>query len=130
MAPWEGLWVYLPLLGCHWADLKIPNKADDGLLAELLAWCLQLALGQEAGCSRPQWCHPISPDPPLSVAANLSYFWPASLGQEVEQADGQGRKTPVGCLQRVTQIASDVGSFLGDRARHRGLLESTLHSLT
>lgn len=118
--------MYLPLLGCHWADLKIPNKADDGLLAELLAWCLQLAPGQEAGCSRPQWCHPISPDPPLSVAANLSYFWPASLGQ----ADEQGGKTPAGCLQRVTQIASVVENFLGDRVGHMGPLESTLHSLT
>lgn len=122
--------MYLPLLGCHWADLKIPNKADDGLLAELLAWCLQLAPGQEAGCSRPQWCHPISPDPPLSVAADLSYFWPASLGQEVEQADEQGGKTPTGCLHRVTQIASVVENFLGDRAGHTGPLESTLHSLT
>lgn len=100
LALWEEeRWVYLLLLGCHWTDLKIPDKAYDGLLAELLAWFLQLALGQEAGCSRPQWCHPISPDPPLSGAANLSYFWPASWCQNLEGDDEQrGKTTPVGCL--------------------------------
>lgn len=86
----EESWVCLLLLRCHWTNLKIPDKADDGLLAELLAWFLQLAPGQEAGCSRPWWCHPISPDPPLSVAANLSYFWPASLCQELEQVGERG----------------------------------------
>lgn len=93
----EELWAYLPLLHCHWTDLKIPDKADDSPLVELLAWFLQLAPGQEAGCSRPQWCHPISPDPPL-LTANLSYFWPASLCQEVQQDDSTERDS-VGCLQ-------------------------------
>lgn len=96
--------MYLPLLGCHWTNPKIPDKTDDGPLAELLAWCLQLAPGQEAGCSRPQWCHPISPDPPLSVAANLSYLWPGSLGQEVEQVDDQGGKNTFGRVPAYARL--------------------------
>lgn len=84
-------------------------------LAQLLAWFLQLAPGQEAGCSRPQWCHPISPDPPLSVTANLSYSWPTSLCQEVEQ-DGEHReKNTCGMdvLSCVPQAAADIANFLG-----------------
>lgn len=129
MALWEEeLWVYLPLPGYHWTNLKIPNKADESPLAKLLAWFLQLAPGQEAGCFRPQWCHPISPDPPLSVTANLSYFWPASLCQEVEQDDEPREKNTCGMYSAMCQTTADIGNF--ENARHRGPLESILHSLT